>query len=132
MKVRWTEDSVRLRITPAELAALEAREPVGVSLRLPGGGVWSAMIEPGVETPTRLEANAASICIYLHEADRRRLSHPEAEGIYFAPPTADSGVPRFLIEKDFPCVHPRAIHAEEPTTETFAAPPGFDERKGVA
>ena len=37
MKVRWTQNSVRLRITPTELHAIVNGETVREELRLPGG-----------------------------------------------------------------------------------------------
>src|SRR5215207_9087810 len=54
MKVRWTGDSLRLRITPGELAALERGEPVSEGLARVG----------------------------LTDEDVRRLAAPEAEGVY--------------------------------------------------
>jgi hypothetical protein len=47
--------------------------------------------------------------------------------VYFQ--TADSAPFRYFIEKDFPCVHPRAAEALEPRTETFPPPPDFEARK---
>ena len=53
MKVRWTGESLRLRITPGELAALERREAVAAALGFPGGG-------PGGCGSTRTPARPAS------------------------------------------------------------------------
>ena len=61
----------------------------------------------------------------LSAADRARLAAPDAEGVYFQSP----GGLRYVIEKDFPCVHPRGAEAREPVTETFQPPPDFERRK---
>lgn len=123
MKVRWSRDSVRLRITPAELATIMRGEGVSEELCFPGGTAWRVAVRAGAQTALASEANAARID--LSAEDWERLAAPEAEGVYFQ---ADSGL-RYYIEKDFPCVHARAAETREPATETFVAPPGFEERK---
>jgi hypothetical protein len=130
MKVRWTTGSIRFRITPTELAALERGEPVTVSLPLPDGGGWTATIAPEGRGETGLcsTSERGGLCVYLTAADRDRLTDPTTEGIYFTGPLgADPVGLRYFIEKDFPCVHPRPKEAPE-DSETFAPPPGFTER----
>jgi hypothetical protein len=124
VKIRWTEDSIRFRITPAEMARLERGEAVDVVLSLPGGGGWRAAIESG--PATMLRAAGADVGLVLSPSDLARLTAPDAEGVYF---TTDGDKPlRYFVEKDFPCVHPGAKEAKEPLTETFAPPRGFKER----
>lgn len=146
MKIRWTGDSIRLRITPSELEALQrseiVRERLSFASRENG---WSAAILPGVAT-TSVQLVGGSLLLRLSNADLHALAEPESEGVYFqenrveAAPTGSStgssiesssgeaGV-RYYIEKDFPCVHPRAIEVLETPTETFPAPEGFEQRK---
>ncbi|HEX8237673.1 MAG TPA: hypothetical protein VF600_17070 [Abditibacteriaceae bacterium] len=126
MKIRWTQNSVRFRITPPELAAIERGESISETLQLPGGVAWSAAITPATAN-TSLRFESGALCLSLGEADRQRLSTPENEGVYFQ----EQGEPalRYFIEKDFPCAHPRAADALEPPTETFMPPAGFEERK---
>jgi hypothetical protein len=125
MKVRWTDGSIRFRITPTEFGRLKGGEGVAAALSLPGGGGWHAAIEVG--TATAIRADGADVRLTLSTADVGRLSAPDAEGVYFEAP--GGGTPlRFYVEKDFPCVHPGAAEAKEATTETFAPPPGFKER----
>lgn len=90
---------------------------------LSGDMRWQINIEPAAET--RLASEGKNAVVFLSSKDRQRLSAPEAEGIYFQ--TAD-GL-RYLVEKDFPCVHPRAGEALETPTETFDAPGDFEQRK---
>ena len=123
MKVRWSRDSLRLRITPTELATITRGEEVGEALCFPGGAAWDVFLRAGAQTALASEENAVHIS--LSAEDRERLAVPDAEGVYFQTP---DGL-RFYVEKDFPCAHPRAAEALEPVTETFAAPQGFEERK---
>jgi len=128
MKLRWTSRSLRLRITPTELAALERGEPVYEHLRIPGAppeSGWRVALIPAAEQ-TDIRAVDAEVILRVGHADLARLSDPESEGVYF-----DRDGFTFYVEKDFPCVHPRAIEiaAGETGTETFAPPAGFDERK---
>lgn len=129
MKIRWTNHSLRLRITPSELEALERDEVVRAELVLPGGGLpgggWRAAVCPG--EATSIEMIEGEVRLFLSRADRDQLARPDQEGVYFQ--TSSPPALRYFIEKDFPCVHPRAAEILEPPGETFAAPPGFEQRK---
>ena len=122
MKVRWTQDSLRLRITPSELAALERGEPVTERLAFPGGR-WAVRLDPAApETGVNWDDGVVRVGVVA--ADVRRLAAPDAEGIYPHAPQL-----RLLVEKDFPCAHPHAPDAMEPATERFAPSPAFLRRK---
>jgi len=125
MKVRWTAQSLRFRITPTELALLEDGQTVEARLALPGGE-WQACAVPRSGS-TSLAMKDARLRVTLTSDDIAQLSVPTTEGIYFA--TDDVPAVRYLVEKDFPCIHPHAGEAGEAPTETFAAPAGFEERK---
>lgn len=128
MKIRWTQNSVRFRITPSELAAIGRGERVEETLALPDGASWSAAIVPA-SSATSLDFASNRLCVSLSKIDRQLLMETEREGVYFGTDGEDG--PRFFIEKDFPCAHPRAADALEPTTETFVPPAGFEERKNA-
>ncbi len=126
MKVRWTRDSIRLRISPSELDVLGRGEVVHEGIAFPGGLFWNVTLRPGVDK-TILASDEHTVYLSLTRDDRDTLAQPETEGIYFQ---WDGPQPlRCSVEKDFPCVHPRAAQAHEPVTQTFEAPPGFAERK---
>ncbi len=124
MKIRWTRNSVRLRITPSELEDLQHGQTVTETLSLPGGN-WSATVQPG--TPqTSLSLEQSTLVLSLAEADLAQLTAPESEGVYF---NTDGEPPlRYFIEKDFPCTHARAVDALEPASETFAPSADFLKR----
>ena len=80
MKVRWTDGSLRLRITPAELAALVDGQPVDESLALPGGR-WDLRLSPA---GARLAAQwaAGGVSVEVPVAEVARLAEPDREGVY--------------------------------------------------
>src|SRR5689334_5613183 len=120
MKIRWTKDSVRFRITPSEFAAIQRGESIREAICLPGLASWRVAVTP-VAGETRLGSEAGELRIYLGAADCGRLAEPDREGVYFQ---FDGEVAlRYFIEKDFPCAHPRAADALEPQGETFPPPP---------
>jgi hypothetical protein len=123
MKVRWTGDSLRLRITPGELAALERGEPVSEGLAFPGGGAWAVRLDPAAERAGVHWAEGVAL-VALTADDVRRLAAADAEGVY--PRTSRV---RLMVEKDFPCAHPHAPEAREPETERFQPTPAFVARK---
>jgi hypothetical protein len=123
MKVRWTGESLRLRITPGELAALERGEEVSERLALPGGGGWAVRLDPRAGRAGVAWTDGA-VRVGLTPGDVRRLAAADAEGVYPHAPEL-----RLMVEKDFPCAHPHAPEAMEPATERFAPPPAFLERK---
>jgi hypothetical protein len=110
-----------MRITPMELAALSAGEVVEEQLP----GAWSASVQAA--DPTGLTLGAGRACVSLSAKEMEKLLGDETEGVYLEA-EGDPAV-RYSIEKDFPCAHPRAAEAREPSTETFEPPPGFMERK---
>lgn len=118
---------MRLRITPAELDEIGRQHAVRETLVVGKLAMWSASIEPS-ETESRLNADGRqnSIIISLGASDRAILANSGSEGVYLSDIT--TGI-RYYIEKDFPCVHPRAVEALEPLSETFAPPDDFAERK---
>jgi hypothetical protein len=115
MKTRWTSESIRIRITPAELQALLRNEVVRQQLKI-GAGTWSAAIVPGCAC-TDYSLTDGALQVNLSAADRGKLADPNAEGVYFEP--SDVMSVRFYIEKDQACEHPRAAEAGELETETF-------------
>lgn len=120
MKVRWTGRSIRLRITPSELHSLENGDAIQESLRLTAASpvIWSVQVIPGA-AETSLAVEGPVLAITLSPEEGNRLSEPDREGVYFEHENF-----RYYIEKDFPCVHPRASEAAEPETGTFPLPAG--------
>ncbi len=129
MKIRWTRNSVRFRITPSELLWLMGGDEIVEHLTLPGGS-WQVeiVVLESSHSFVMQDTNQGNVLqLVLTENELAELAAPENEGVYFS---TDSEPPiRYFIEKDFPCAHPRAAEADEPATETFIAPPDFEQRK---
>ena len=119
MKVRWNEASLRLRITPSELAALEQGEEIAQRLWVTPNFGWAVTVRPNAPQ-TALIADGAAVAVMLSPDDLEALARPDAEGVYFRQ-ERPSGV-RYYLEKDFPCTHPRAGEAAEVEAETFPGP----------
>ncbi len=122
MKIRWTKNSVRLRITPPELAQLQSAQMVEEAFCVLGETVWRVRVLP--TTNDALTCNAGALTILISSQKIVELADTHNEGVYFS-----QGETRYYIEKDFPCAHPRAGEAAEIETQTFAAPSGFEARK---
>ncbi len=125
MKIRWTSESVRVRIAPAELSQLQANQRLDEILDYPGGGGWCVRLIPN-EDESSAFGDRETLFITLTAADIALLSEETREGVYFQetdPPL------RYYIEKDFPCAHPRPSEALEKPTEAFEPNAAFTERK---
>ena len=127
MKVRWTGGSVRLRITPTELAGLQRGEVQREAITFPGGQGWAVAVQPD-GAPLGLRWVDGRLLVHLSTTDVERLAEPEREGIYLG--RDDGAGVRLLIEKDFPCTHPHSEEAAEPETERFSPTRAYRDRKG--
>ncbi len=118
MKVRWNDESLRLRITPGELDSLTAGRAISQQI-----GGWQVTLAPG-GADLSAQWNGADATISLSISDVVRLAEADREGIY-----AHDAQPRLLVEKDFPCRHPHSDDAREPETERFSPSASFIARK---
>ena len=120
MKVRWTTNSLRLRITPTELELLRHRQAVIAAMSV---GAWEVLLEGG-PWQTQLLTRGSQVHVHLSLTDLAALLEPSAEGVYM---TQDAF--KYYVEKDFPCEHPRPAEvALEPALEvaqTFPRPEQF-------
>ena len=124
MKVRWKHDSLRLRITPSELEDLLRGKQISERFDLSDGPVWEVAIHPNAEE-TNLRNVGPVVHLLISREDQKKLGDPETHGIYFTTHRSGRDLIRYFIEKDFPCIHPRAADAPEGPSETFPLPPGF-------
>jgi hypothetical protein len=124
MKIRWKYGSMRLRITPSELKDLLGGKQISERFELSNGPVWEVAICPSAEQ-TGLRNRGAKIQLMLSQSDQKKLASAETQGVYFLTDPSDKDSVRYFIEKDFPCIHPRAAESLEAPSETFSPPPGF-------
>ena len=128
MKIRWTSQSIRLRITPSELSSLESGKQICEQVCFPGGGIWRLLVVPN-STTTTVEGSGNNVCLHLAADDLKKLLNHKNEGVYFNSPQPE--LLSYFIEKDFPCAHPKVTEAAEPVTEAFQPPAAFEARKAV-
>lgn len=128
MKVRWSAESLRLRITPTELATLVMGGELTTALALPGDPSWSVTVSTGADASDLVWAGRG-FTVLLTDGDVARLADGDTEGVYFWT-TGDRPI-RYFIEKDFPCAHPHAQEACEPETERFTPTESYLRRKNA-
>ena len=121
MKVRWTRQSLRLRITPTELRSPLEGKSVSECFDVGGKTVWKIALVP-TEAQSGLTTDSGCVTLAVSAPDRHRLAAPDREGVYFTSEDADGGPLDYYVEKDFPCVHPGEAGAIETPTETFSRP----------
>ena len=113
MKVRWTETSLRLRITPAELELLRGRQVVMTVMQV---GLWEVHLEVG-PWASQLLTRESQVRVHLSRADLAALLEPASEGVYMT-----RGDFKYYVEKDFPCEHSRPTEVALETVQTFPRP----------
>ncbi|MBB6099076.1 hypothetical protein HNR42_002512 [Deinobacterium chartae] len=92
MKVQWTRNSLRLRISPDELKLLRERQPVREILPVSGGAL-ELRLSPAEQTGLLLEGSV--LHFRLSPADLADLLEAR-EGVYFHQNSV-----RYYVEKDF-------------------------------
>lgn len=92
MKVRWTDHSVRLRLTDLEADQLLRGRGAEAHLAWPGGG-WRVTLAPAGQT--RVAGHGGELSVLLGPEDLKTLLHPLSEGV-----TVGEG-PQVRIEKDY-------------------------------
>lgn len=113
MKLRLRDDTLRLRLTRSEVAALADQGRVEAQTRLAG-----AILLYAVETSDETEAPQARLALASHRAELVvRLPEPQVqtwagndeEGIYGEQEIRDGseGSLQIAVEKDFRCLTPR-------------------------
>ena len=97
MKLRIHGDSIRLRLTQEETAALGAGREVAYPLPI-DGGPFTVWVRAGAAMSAHLEGTLMTVTVPADEA--RAWAESEREGLY-----GQSGAVRISIEKDYQCLH---------------------------
>ena len=120
MKLRIRGDSVRLRLTRTEVAALVASGHVSERMHLPGGRhfEYRLAVDPLLETPGALMEQGALV-VRLPKKMAESWAGSETVGIEAREANGKEEGLLILVEKDFPCLTPRA---NEDDSDAFARP----------
>lgn len=106
MKLRIRGDSLRLRLSQAEIARLRETGEVGDRIRFGDRPLDYVLVSADVEAP-RARFDGDRIEVAVPHGVARRWVESEQVGIEAEQALADGAVLRLLIEKDFQCLAPR-------------------------
>ncbi len=98
MKIRLFGDSVRVRLTQVEVAALAAGGAIESVIPLPGEAL-ACWVQP-FDGPLEAHHAAGRISILVPGVETVRWAASQEEGMY-----GTSGLLRIAVEKDYNCIH---------------------------
>ena len=107
VKLRICNDSIRLRLTVSEVAAVAAGEAVRARTRFPGGAALRYALEPAdVAVPTAT-LEQQSLTVLVPRAGSARWAEDETAVSLSGAAALPDGELTLLVEKDFACLAPR-------------------------
>lgn len=114
MKLRMKGNSIRLRLTQPEVAALASGAAVEESTRFPDGAEFRYRLVSSAEAsePGATFAHGM-MTVMLPTAAVGRWARETVVGLEFASALKNGGELRLLVEKDFECLNPRREDREE-------------------
>ncbi|MEM7277399.1 MAG: hypothetical protein AAF385_04670 [Pseudomonadota bacterium] len=124
MKLRIRGDSLRLRVTQAELNRIGEGEVVSESIRFAHDSVLCYQLSTSVEATkvvARFQGN--TVDVYLPPSIAESWVETEQVGIKGEQDIGDGAMLSLLIEKDFACLQPRPGEDE---SDMFANPDAGD------
>jgi len=115
MKLRCTQDSIRIRLRKSELVALAKDSKIQETITISDQAMFgfSLHISDDVEVNAKLQENIVQV--YLPRAIASQWINSNEVGIEVNNPINDSKTLHILIEKDFPCLD----REEEDYNDTF-------------
>lgn len=118
MKLRIRGNSIRLRLSQSDLAALLDCGGVEDSVVFPAGPVLTYRLESGAGKSAEADYDADRVVIRFPAAEIEAWARPDEVTMSAALPLGD-GLLELLVEKDFRCLSPRA---GEDDADLFANP----------
>jgi hypothetical protein len=100
MKIRCTQDSIRLRVRKSDVALLAKGQSVVEVLHFPTGGTLTFALEVSSVEHIQVQYEEANLAVHLPENIAQNWINTEQVGI-----ETTLGQLHLLIEKDFPCAH---------------------------
>ena len=104
MKLRVRGNSIRLRVSPDDLATLLRSGQVEDCVSFPGGQTLRYRLEVSAGAEPRAELAGAAIVLQFPQEQVARWACPEEVSMRAEQALADSGRLRLLVEKDFECL----------------------------
>jgi Family of unknown function (DUF7009) len=106
MKLRVRGNSIRLRLSQADLASLLASGAVEERLAFPSGQSLSYRLESGAESAAA-ELSDRGIVVRFPAEALRRWAQPDKVSLQAEQPLGGGDSLQLLVEKDFKCLNPR-------------------------
>lgn len=121
MKLRIRANTLRLRLTRAEVVSIEAGQTVAEETRFPDGSIMRYELVPGARDDAALTTSDGALVLRVEVPAERAKDWAASEtavGLHGEEPHP-VGPLTVLIEKDFTCLAPRAGEEE---LDTFPNP----------
>lgn len=113
MKVRFTDDSIRMRVRKSDLKQLKAEGQTRTQIQLQPALAFVLTIG---DTPTpTAQMEGSTLTVTLPRTAAQQWINSEQVGIEHQQKQADGSRIHLLIEKDFPCAH----RPQEDKADTF-------------
>lgn len=113
MKLRILDNSIRLRLSQAEVAQLADAQEVLAKIQFPAGNAMHYRILPNTSAEKiNLSYGEEGITVTIPTSQVKEWANSEEVGISTSQPLANNDTVRILIEKDFQCLTTRA-HEDE-------------------
>jgi hypothetical protein len=113
MKLRILDNSIRLRLSQAEVTQLADDQVVLASIHFPAGNALHYRILPSTSVEEiHLSYDQEGITVTVPTSQVKEWANSEEVGISTSQPLANNDTVRILIEKDFQCLTTRA-HEDE-------------------
>ncbi len=103
MKLRFRDNSLRLRVNRREVQALAAGTALAECVYFPGGSTLSYTLEPADHPGHQASFEQGRIHVYAPTQEVRQWASSEAIGLYFELPAGETQL-RIAVEKDLECV----------------------------
>lgn len=113
MKLRILDNSIRLRLSQAEVAQLADTKEVLATINFPAGNALHYRIQPSLEAEAiHLVYDHEGITLIIPATQAKEWANSETVGITTTNDLTNNETVRILIEKDFQCLTTRA-HEDE-------------------
>lgn len=112
MKLRIRGDSIRMRVSQAELEQITAEGRCADRVRFPGGAALEYGVEVVPDAPLAAELDGGRLTLRVPRAAVDRWAGPEEVSISGEQTLDDGARLSLLLEKDFACLVPRAGEEE--------------------
>jgi hypothetical protein len=116
MKIRFDQQSLRLRVRKSDLTKLQASGLIEEVVFFPENKFSYTLGLKDVEKDISVTINEQNIAVYIPSEMAEKWINSEEVGLYVSIPTEHAGISlHIIIEKDFPCKH----GSSEENADTF-------------